>query len=155
MPDKTRTRGRSKPCAVCRRWFTPHARTRHCQKTCGREECRRENTRRQEAAWRRENPGCMAGYRLRRQAKRPKDQHGCLRRPPVRQPPAELRQIPAKFVQMSLGVEAYVIILDLVRLINKMQQMSMHSQPRTTADEAHGHGVQFAKMAFDRTVRGP
>jgi hypothetical protein len=56
---------------------------------------------------------------------------------------------------MALGVEGYVIILDLVRLFDKMVQMSMHSQPRTTADEAHGHGVEFGKMAFDRPARGP
>ena len=44
---------KSRPCVVCRRWFTPDPRVGDRQKTCGRAECQREHHRRNERESRR------------------------------------------------------------------------------------------------------
>ncbi len=43
-------------CPFCRRWFHPHPRLKHRQKTCGRSSCRREHKRRSNQSWRSQHP---------------------------------------------------------------------------------------------------
>ena len=48
-------------CPFCRRWFHPHPRLKERQKTCGRAECRREQKRRFNQKWRKEQPDYFRG----------------------------------------------------------------------------------------------
>ena len=119
-----RRKGRSKPCLVCRRWFVPDVRCRGRQKTCGRAACRAEQKRRKQAAWAAANPGYWAERRLRAQAE---ELRSAARGPPVRPPPAELAELPADYVQESLGVEGLVIVAHAVRLCWRAAQAEMRS----------------------------
>jgi hypothetical protein len=48
-------------CPFCRRWFDPHPRLKQRQKTCGQRDCRRQQKRKSNEQWRRENPAYFRG----------------------------------------------------------------------------------------------
>jgi hypothetical protein len=48
-------------CPFCRRWFSPHPRLKHRQKTCGQPSCRREQKRRSDQRWRSQHPDYFRG----------------------------------------------------------------------------------------------
>ncbi len=92
-----RWRCRSRPCSVCRRWFTPGARAGDRQKVCKREECQRERHRRACARWREANPDYDREDRLRRRV-RPADGAG------------ESPQIDWQAARDAVGLEVAVVI---------------------------------------------
>jgi len=47
---------RQKKCRSCHRWYTPHPQTYRHQKTCRREQCRRQRRRQAWKAWSLKNP---------------------------------------------------------------------------------------------------
>lgn len=55
---------RKRPCSVCGKWFLPNSRQGDRQKTCGRQECKREWHRRACAKWHSKNPGYDTHTRL-------------------------------------------------------------------------------------------
>ena len=46
---------RKRPCRICKRWFTPNAKLKDRQKTCGDPECRREWHRKKCKEWNSKN----------------------------------------------------------------------------------------------------
>ncbi len=57
---------KKKCCCICGRQFTPNARVKDRQKTCGRDECKRERHRIKCAEWNRNNSGYLKGLYLRK-----------------------------------------------------------------------------------------
>jgi len=57
---------RRRPCRICRRWFTPHARSGDRQRVCGAAACQRERHRRSCAAWHRAHHDLTHEDRLKR-----------------------------------------------------------------------------------------
>ncbi len=110
-------RRRSKPCSVCRRWFTPTARVGDRQRTCGEPSCRREQKRRTQAGWTARHPDYWAERRVRAQADRLATERG-----PLRGPPPGLREIPFELAQDAMGVQAFVIIVLLARIQHRATQ---------------------------------
>lgn len=58
---------RSRPCVICRKWFTPNPKVRNRQKTCGATLCKQEHKRRSQAKWSERNPTYWAERRLQEQ----------------------------------------------------------------------------------------
>src|ERR1022692_2620351 len=55
---------RKRPCAICRQWFRPDARTGSRQHACGKPECQTSRRQKTQASWRRRNPGYAIAYRI-------------------------------------------------------------------------------------------
>ena len=64
---------RTKQCCVCRVHFVPHPRVGERQRTCGRDECRREHQRRRSADWHAAHPGYDKAERLRARLRKETD----------------------------------------------------------------------------------
>lgn len=52
---RKRRLSRKRPCSICGRWFTPNPRSGDRQKTCGSDECKREQHARSCRKWNRKN----------------------------------------------------------------------------------------------------
>lgn len=118
-----------RPCSVCRRWYTPHPRTRKTQRTCGREECRRERRRRTQAKYREEHADYWVERRLREQSARAaKGESEARDGPVVRPPPRSMRQVPWEMAQDAFGAEGAVIIAYLARLAMRSSQDAIRAQ---------------------------
>ena len=98
---------RSRPCSVCRKWFTPDPRARKSQTVCGRDECRRERHRRACARWRAANPDYDREDRLRRRL-RPEDEQ------------AESAQIDWSVVRDVVGLEVAVVVEESSQVIARV-----------------------------------
>jgi hypothetical protein len=57
--------GRKRPCAICRRWFEPDARTAKWQRACGAADCQQARHAKACAVWREANPDYDRDRRLR------------------------------------------------------------------------------------------
>lgn len=142
-------KGTKRPCSVCRRWFTPSARVRHCQRTCGQEECKREQKRRTQQLWSKKNPDYWSGYRLTKKLEAVKEGEEVAE---LRGPPSELRRLPAEVVQEAIGPQGVVIMGEFGRVLHSSAQEAISRQlavlkaeiagiPRPAPQEALVRGV--------------
>lgn len=100
---------KKRPCCICRRWFTPHPRLKHRQRTCGDPVCKREQHRRKCAEWNHRNGDSFKSNYLQKKfdSKSKKNQ---LR--------SRLKTgLPKNFVQEVIGVQHLVIMEYLAQLI--------------------------------------
>ncbi len=126
--------GHKRPCSVCRRWFEPKPRVRHCQRTCGRVSCRAEQRRRTQLGQRKKNPSYWCDRRLQaRLQEASKPGSGAAS---ARPPPAVIARVPWESVQDALGVQASVIIEFLLRLSSKAAQDAMRPQVYDITEES-------------------
>ena len=140
-----------RPCAVCRRWFYPNARTRHRQKTCGLDECRREWRRRTQAHWRASNPSYAAEWRLRSQAaKAEKNGEGVV----IRAPPKGIERVPWDVVEEALGVSGTLLVALLVRLLLAAGKDQIRGQPMKTTEQSERLKRREAKDEIGVQVTG-
>lgn len=128
-------KGAKRPCSICRRWYTPPARVRHCQRTCGREECKKEQTRRTQEAWSKKNPDYWSGYRLKKKLEAVKAGDEVAE---LRGPPAGLKRIPADLVQEAIGAQGVVILAEFGRVLSRAAQEAMHTQLAELKEEIAG-----------------
>ena len=122
---KPRTR-RSKPCSICRRWFTPDPRLGlERQRTCGRPECMAKQKQKTQAQWSRRQPSYWTEQRLAKQIERAKQGEfaGVLRGPP-----AEMARTPANLAQEAIGIECLVIMAFIARIIHRGAQEVIRKQ---------------------------
>jgi hypothetical protein len=124
MASQPRKRQSSSPCSICRKWFTPSARTRRQQRTCLSPECRKAQKARSQAEWRKANQSYYSERRLAEQIARAKAGEEVS----LRGPPTELRQTPRRVVQDEMSHQALVIILFFVRMLNRSAQDVMRRQ---------------------------
>jgi hypothetical protein len=139
-----------RPCSVCRRWYFPDPRTRHCQKTCGRPECRREQQRRTQAQWRDRHPDYDTARRVRKAIERA--QQGELA---LRGPPRELEQLPVDLAQEALGQQGLIIIAILSRLVWRGAQKALRAQVAEIAGNFDRLGVEAPQKAIEAARRPP
>lgn len=119
----SRRKSGKRPCSVCGRWYYPRPQTRHCQKTCGKPECRRAYRRRVQARWRARHPDYDAARRVRAAIEQTPEDKLVLRGPP-----RELRQLPIDLAQKALGVQGVIIIAVLSRLLWRGAQKALQAQ---------------------------
>lgn len=122
--SKTRNR-RSRPCSICHRWFTPNPRVRNSQRTCGREECKREQKRRTQAKWSRRNPDYWTARRLVEKLDRVESGEEVAE---FRGPPREMRRIPADVAQDAIGAKLVVILDYFARVLSEATQDAIRRQ---------------------------
>jgi hypothetical protein len=116
---------RSKPCSICRRWFTPNPRVGMRQRTCGRPECKSKQKQRTQAEWSRRNPSYWAERRLGQQLDQARqgDLGGVLRGPP-----AQMARTPVETAQEAIGIEAVVIVAFISRMLHRGAQDAIGAQ---------------------------
>ena len=121
---KSRKR-RSKPCSICRRWFTPNPRVGYRQRTCLRPECRNEQKRKRQQKFAALNPEYFTERRLREQVERLETGDSAA---VMRGPPAEMRRLPVEFAQTAIGSHGVVIMTLFGRILHLSSQTAMQSQ---------------------------
>lgn len=120
---------KKKPCKICRRWFWPNRRVGGRQRTCSRPECQAERHRRNCQDWHRRNPDYDREGRLRGRLIRESGEGaiGALRDP--------LRQINEKAARDAVGMEIYVFIEEIFRLLLGAARDLVGIQPVVTKEE--------------------
>lgn len=115
---------RSRPCRICRRWFQPNPRAGARQRTCSRPECQRERHRRSCASWHQRNPDYDRETRLRLRlgAERPKA--------------AESGLLPWRAARDAVGLEALVVLEEVVRLLVSTLRDAVVRQVRVSKGES-------------------
>lgn len=137
---------RKKPCSICRRWFLPDARTRHCQRTCGDAACRAEQRRRTQQHYYKHNRAYWAERRLRGQVQAAEQRPAASVVPP---PPKILGDIPWELVQDAFGVQGGVLLGFFVRLQLRAVQDAMRAQRIETTKEIVGVPPKARQDATD------
>jgi hypothetical protein len=135
-----------RPCAVCRVWYIPEPRTRHCQKTCGKESCRREWTRRQQSRWRSKNPDYWSEHRLRVRATQVEGNGGGVM---VRPPPKVIEKVPWDVAEAEFGVTGTLFVAFVMRLLLRSAQTALTVQPADNTKELTRVSITEAQTAIN------
>ncbi len=113
MQSKTR------PCRICKKWFRPHPRSKGRQRSCSDPDCQRERHRRNCEDWRHRNPGYDLEDRLRQRLKKGKETG----------PYRNLEDgIDDQLARDALGSQQYVIIEEIVKVLQEMARDSIMTQ---------------------------
>jgi hypothetical protein len=105
----------TRPCRICRRWFTPHPRLGERQRTCADPHCKREWHRKKCAEWNRKNPEYFRSNYLHKKLEGVSGAEGVAGVRPVKsRSPSGL---PQRKVQEVIGIKQFVIIEYLVQLL--------------------------------------
>ncbi len=120
---------RKRPCRICRRWFTPDARLKDRQKTCGDPACKREWHRRKCKQWNEDNSAYFKANFLHHKLEDSKclaeDQVCGNRQQGWPNPAGSCRRVlPLEIVQEVMGAHACVIIEYLAQqLLRRFQEV--------------------------------
>jgi hypothetical protein len=125
--------GSKKRCSICGCWFYPNPKVRHCQRTCGKAECRAAHKKRSQAHWSRKNPNYWRARRLAEKANAAGEARSGAAT--IRSPPAAMAQIPWDVVQEAFGAEGTVILAFLVRVACRSAQDAMDSKSLESTKE--------------------
>jgi hypothetical protein len=122
------SKGKKRPCRICRRWFLANARVKDRQMTCGDPACKREWHRRKCQEWNRANPDYFRANYL--QKKLEAVQSDKAAKAHTRAPPQSLSKsgLPLRFVQEVIGVQHLLIIEYLAQLLTRRFQEVLKSQ---------------------------
>lgn len=120
---------KKKPCKICRRWFWPNRRVGGRQQTCSRPECQRERHRRNCEDWHRRNPKYDREGRLREGLIRESDE--C----PRGGGGDPLRRVDEDAARDSVGLEVYVFVDEIARLLLDWARDSVVLQPSVNKEE--------------------
>lgn len=108
---------KKRPCAVCRRWFLPHARAGNRQKVCSQPECQRERHRRASRKWLARNANYHRERRLRSRINpgRPLERKVDLGCDPT-------QRLDQQAVQDAVGLEVAIVIEETGKVIGEWLQ---------------------------------
>jgi hypothetical protein len=112
---------RKRPCRVCGKWFSPHARAGTRQRVCGASECQRERHRRACAEWRAEHVEYDRERRLRERVR----VEAVAGEPLSRDPMAEIAWAAARD---AVGLEAAVIVEETGKVLALWARDAVHAQ---------------------------
>jgi hypothetical protein len=123
-----RAKTRKRPCAICRRWFTPDPRQVGRQKTCGKPDCQNELHRRQCEQWNHKNKSYYKAIYLSKKIERTKARADCKQTnpPPVIPTSRSDLALPKKVFVETIGTEL-LIVLDYI-----IEQI-IHREPKISA----------------------
>jgi len=125
-----RAKTRKRPCAICRRWFTPNPRQIGRQKTCGKPTCQREQHRRQCQQWNRKNKRYFKAIYLSEKIERTKD-------PPNLSQESPMSVIAASRTDLALPKDVIVKTTgaDLLIVLDYITEQIIHRGPSISAFE--------------------
>lgn len=116
---------RSKPCSICRRWFTPNPKVGQRQRTCGSKACKSEQKKHTQAKWSKRNPSYWVERRLQKQIETiTADKDKVL----LQRTPAIWHQFPFEFAQDAISPKGYVILLCFARMLHRTMQDAFKDQ---------------------------
>ena len=141
---------RKRPCRICGTWFRPHPRAGDRQRVCSAEACQRERHRRACEAWRSRNPDEEREGRLRQRVRR--------RLPeglPRESAAALLRQIDWEAVRDAVGLEAGVVIEEVVEVVARGVKDAVSSEARGKQGESRQVVERAVRDAFDSGEQEP
>jgi len=143
------SRGKKRPCRICRRWFLPNARVKDRQMTCGDPTCKREWHRRKCREWNRANRDYFRANYL--QKKLEAGQSDKASKAHTRASPKSLSKsgLPLEFVQEVIGVQHLLIIEYLAQLMVRRFQEVFKEQAIVNT----GQIKQLSSMEFSRCDR--
>jgi hypothetical protein len=133
MKTQQPRKSRKRPCSICKRWFHPDPRVRHCQKTCNSPECRSKQKHRSQSAWSHRNPDYWIFRRASERIARL--QNGVGVDTVLQGPPPELRCVPADLAQEALGIKGVVILEIIARVLLSLSQDAMDRQREALTED--------------------
>lgn len=141
---------RTKQCCVCRVHFVPHPRVGERQRTCGRDECRREHQRRRSADWHAAHPGYDKAERLRARLRKETDiasgdDAGGLSGSGGTAP---ARQVDWAVARAVMGVEGAVIVEEAHQVAVERARMLMRTEVLGNKGESAQVPPPFARAAI-------
>ncbi len=112
---------RRRPCRVCRRWFSPDARLKERQMTCGKAKCKREWHKKKCAEWNRKNADYFKANYLQKKIDAATqcrdDPEAAL---PINLPPSRMKTgMPLEYVKEIIGVHLVIIQEYLAQLLDR------------------------------------
>jgi hypothetical protein len=127
-----RAKTRKRPCAICRKWFTPDPRQIGRQKTCGKPGCQREQHRRKCQQWNRKNKRYFKAIYLSEKIERTKDPPDLSKESPPPVIPASRTDLalPKDVIIKATGVEL-LVVLDYIteQIIHRGSKISAFEPP--------------------------
>jgi hypothetical protein len=122
------SKGKKRPCRICRRWFLANARVKDRQMTCGDPECKSEWHRRKCREWNRANRDYFRANYLHKKFEAVQSDRSS--KAYTRAPPKSLSKsgLPLRFVQEVIGVQHLLIIEYLAQLLTRRFQEVLKSQ---------------------------
>lgn len=139
---------KKKPCNICERWFWPNPRVGARQRTCNSPKCQRERHRRNCLDWHRRNPNYDREDRLR----------GRLIRSTAKIRGEEfdpLRRVNEQAARDAVGVETYVFIEEISRLLLEWVRDLVSLQPTVTKEEISRVGPRGPRDEIGETGPSP
>jgi hypothetical protein len=134
---------------LCRQWFWPSKRVGGRQQTCGRPECQRERHRRNCADWHRRNPNYDREERVRSRLKRGSVEVA------VGVGADPLRRIDEDAARDLVGMEVYVFVEEISRLLLSSLRDSVVQQPVVTKEEISRVGNDVPRAEIGESGPSP
>lgn len=121
-----RAETRKRPCAICRKWFTPDPRQVGRQKSCGKPDCQQELHRRQCEKWNRKNKSYYKAIYLSKKIERTKAFGHCaqIRPSAVIAPSRSDLALPKEVIVETTGAE-FLVVLDYI-----IEQVIIQREPK-------------------------
>jgi hypothetical protein len=146
---------KKRPCKICRKWFLPNPRLGVRQKTCGAEECKDKWHTKKCAQWNRQNRPYFQANHLSKKLQSNQNQEkasGNLtsRSKKVGKSP----QLPQKVIQEVIGVQQFVIIEYVSRVLLRRVQEVIRKQTVEISIEAE-QLLRSDCSRSDRCIRSP
>lgn len=149
-------RAKTKPCSICRHWFTPSPRLGERQRTCG-PACSHKHERRRQAQWRRSNPGYAAQRRADADVARIEQagagQQASAMAKVLGPAPAFYRQVPWEVAKTVMGPQGLVLLAKFGRLAQRHAKTVMQLQVIEIKGELAGLRRDVAKTAIAGGMR--
>jgi hypothetical protein len=120
---------KKRPCRICSKWFMPNPRLGARQKTCGAEECKVKWHTKKCAQWNRQNRPYFQAIHLSKRLQPSQNQETACENPRSRSKKVgKSPQLPQKVIQEVIGVQQFVIIEYVSRVLLKRVQEVMRRQ---------------------------
>ncbi len=143
------------PCRICRKWFMPNPRLGARQKTCGAEECKVKWHTKKCAQWNRQNRPYFQANHLSKKLQSSQNQETARKNPPSRSKKvSKSPQLPQKVIQEVIGVQQFVIIEYVSRVLLKRVQEVIRHQTVEISVEAD-QLLRGDCSRSDRVIRSP
>lgn len=113
---------RKRPCKICRKWFLPNPRAGKRQRTCSDPKCQKERHRRACLDWRNRNPELERENRFRARLELLSESSKKSQKSPL------IGKLNSQVIRDTVGLEASIIIEEIVRLIQNWARDSVHQQ---------------------------
>ena len=108
---------KKRPCRICKKWYLPDPRAKNTQKTCGNKECQKKWHAKKCGQWNKKNRSYFQNHHLQKKLQAAAQQSPSPEIPPPAVKPAQSPQLPQEVIQGVIGVQHYIIIEYVARVL--------------------------------------